>query len=200
MLWIWFSNTCLHSSQMTSANQNLFFLSAVKMRIIPTVRLCLISWRWLFRLSSFYKGELNYNSLIWTFWSVIKFLLSPHTCSHSCCLYFSVSRPDKVFFPPVNWKVTKNLGVEQDVGPSVEHIYEVTNHSCADSLWLSRLGWKADLTVHKTRRLPRAAMRGEKNKETYPRLHSVIYSQAVHIHFHVGEIQQCSTFGGLFVD
>uniref|UniRef100_A0A8D0A0P1 Integrin, alpha 5 (fibronectin receptor, alpha polypeptide) n=1 Tax=Sander lucioperca TaxID=283035 RepID=A0A8D0A0P1_SANLU len=28
-----------------------------------------------------------------------------------------VSRPDKVFFPPANWKVTKNYGVEQDVGP-----------------------------------------------------------------------------------
>ncbi|XP_053173312.1 integrin alpha-5 [Scomber japonicus] len=39
-----------------------------------------------------------------------------------------VSRPDKVFFPPVNWKVTKNLGVEQDVGPSVEHIYELVNN------------------------------------------------------------------------
>lgn len=37
----------------------------------------------------------------------------------------SVSRPDKVFFPPVNWKATKNYAVEQDVGPAVEHIYEV---------------------------------------------------------------------------
>uniref|UniRef100_A0A8D0A3U0 Integrin, alpha 5 (fibronectin receptor, alpha polypeptide) n=1 Tax=Sander lucioperca TaxID=283035 RepID=A0A8D0A3U0_SANLU len=62
-----------------------------------------------------------------------------------------VSRPDKVFFPPANWKVTKNYGVEQDVGPVVEHIYEVICHilSCADSLGLSRLGWKADPTVHK---------------------------------------------------
>ncbi|XP_034028995.1 integrin alpha-5 [Thalassophryne amazonica] len=39
-----------------------------------------------------------------------------------------VSRPDKVFFPPANWKVTKSLEVEQDVGPAVEHIYELVNN------------------------------------------------------------------------
>ncbi|XP_044208155.1 integrin alpha-5 [Thunnus albacares] len=39
-----------------------------------------------------------------------------------------VSRPDKVFFPPVNWKATKSPGVEQDVGPAVEHIYELVNN------------------------------------------------------------------------
>ncbi|KAG7221701.1 hypothetical protein INR49_000068 [Caranx melampygus] len=39
-----------------------------------------------------------------------------------------VSRPDKVFFPPANWKATKNYGVEQDVGPAVEHIYELVNN------------------------------------------------------------------------
>ncbi|KAF0035873.1 hypothetical protein F2P81_011185 [Scophthalmus maximus] len=39
-----------------------------------------------------------------------------------------VSRPDKVFFPPANWKVTKNYGAEQDVGPVVEHIYELVNN------------------------------------------------------------------------
>ncbi|KAM8755212.1 integrin alpha-5 [Acanthopagrus schlegelii] len=39
-----------------------------------------------------------------------------------------VSRPDKVFFPPANWKVTKNYEVEQDVGPAVEHIYELVNN------------------------------------------------------------------------
>uniref|UniRef100_A0A4W6FJU5 Integrin, alpha 5 (fibronectin receptor, alpha polypeptide) n=1 Tax=Lates calcarifer TaxID=8187 RepID=A0A4W6FJU5_LATCA len=43
-------------------------------------------------------------------------------------LFLSVSRPDKVFFPPANWKVTKNYGVEQDVGPAVEHIYELVNN------------------------------------------------------------------------
>ncbi|XP_077368877.1 integrin alpha-5 [Festucalex cinctus] len=39
-----------------------------------------------------------------------------------------VSRPDKVFFPPANWKVTKNYEVEQEVGPAVEHIYELVNN------------------------------------------------------------------------
>ncbi|XP_072222384.1 integrin alpha-5 [Leuresthes tenuis] len=39
-----------------------------------------------------------------------------------------VSRPDKVFFPPANWKVPKNYGVEKDVGPAVEHIYELVNN------------------------------------------------------------------------
>ncbi|KAM9855747.1 integrin alpha-5 [Aulostomus maculatus] len=39
-----------------------------------------------------------------------------------------VSRPDKVFFPPANWKQPKSYGVEQDVGPGVEHIYELVNN------------------------------------------------------------------------
>ncbi|XP_051961269.1 integrin alpha-5-like [Xyrauchen texanus] len=39
-----------------------------------------------------------------------------------------VSRPDKVFFPPPNWKAAKNVMVEQDVGPSVRHIYELVNN------------------------------------------------------------------------
>ncbi|XP_037539737.1 integrin alpha-5 [Nematolebias whitei] len=39
-----------------------------------------------------------------------------------------VSRPDKVFFPPANWKVPKTYTVEQDVGPAVEHIYELVNN------------------------------------------------------------------------
>lgn len=39
-----------------------------------------------------------------------------------------VSRPDKVFFPPANWKGTKNYALEQDVGPAVEHIYELVNN------------------------------------------------------------------------
>lgn len=84
------------------------------------------------------------------FWNFINSLVPPDTCSHTpTSLFSSVSRPDKVFFPPVNWKVTKSYGVEQDVGPVVEHIYEVISHvlSCADSLGRSRLGWKADSTV-----------------------------------------------------
>ncbi|XP_072305347.1 integrin alpha-5 [Eucyclogobius newberryi] len=39
-----------------------------------------------------------------------------------------VSRPDKVFFPPANWKMTKPLSQEQDIGPAVEHIYELVNN------------------------------------------------------------------------
>ncbi|KAI1897056.1 hypothetical protein AGOR_G00079190 [Albula goreensis] len=39
-----------------------------------------------------------------------------------------VSRPDKVFFPPQNWKVTKKLQEEQDIGPPVQHVYELVNN------------------------------------------------------------------------
>ncbi|XP_036447594.1 integrin alpha-5 isoform X1 [Colossoma macropomum] len=39
-----------------------------------------------------------------------------------------VSRPDKVFFPLPNWRVTKNVAVEQEVGPPVQHIYELVNN------------------------------------------------------------------------
>uniref|UniRef100_A0AAY4CM33 Integrin alpha-2 domain-containing protein n=1 Tax=Denticeps clupeoides TaxID=299321 RepID=A0AAY4CM33_9TELE len=39
-----------------------------------------------------------------------------------------VSRPDKVFFPPQDWRVTKRLEVEQDVGPSIQHVYELVNN------------------------------------------------------------------------
>uniref|UniRef100_A0A8C5BRY3 Integrin, alpha 5 (fibronectin receptor, alpha polypeptide) n=1 Tax=Gadus morhua TaxID=8049 RepID=A0A8C5BRY3_GADMO len=39
-----------------------------------------------------------------------------------------VSRPDKVFFPPANWKSTKNPVAEEDVGPAVEHVYELVNN------------------------------------------------------------------------
>ncbi|XP_041701682.1 integrin alpha-5-like [Coregonus clupeaformis] len=38
-----------------------------------------------------------------------------------------VSRPDKVFFPPPNWKVSKTPQEEQDIGPEVQHIYELVN-------------------------------------------------------------------------
>ncbi|XP_066527001.1 integrin alpha-5 [Hoplias malabaricus] len=38
-----------------------------------------------------------------------------------------VSRPDKVFLSP-NGRVSKNVAVEQEVGPPVEHIYELVNN------------------------------------------------------------------------
>lgn len=139
------------------------------MRIIPTARLYRTSWRWLFRLMSFYRGKLSVRipsfelfGISLELWGLLNQVLTPPL------LFLSVSRPDKVFFPPANWKVTKSYGVEQDVGPAVEHIYEVISHvlSCADSLGLSRLGWKADLTVHKASRLPRAAMKENQRKRT----------------------------------
>uniref|UniRef100_A0A8C9VKW5 Integrin, alpha 5 (fibronectin receptor, alpha polypeptide) n=1 Tax=Scleropages formosus TaxID=113540 RepID=A0A8C9VKW5_SCLFO len=54
----------------------------------------------------------------------------PNTLMRTFCLHdFSrVSRPDKVFFPPSNWKVTKKLQVEEDIGPSVQHVYELVNN------------------------------------------------------------------------
>ncbi|XP_024148289.1 integrin alpha-5 isoform X2 [Oryzias melastigma] len=39
-----------------------------------------------------------------------------------------VSRPDKVFFPPANWKVPKNHEGEPDEDPAVEHVYELKNN------------------------------------------------------------------------
>uniref|UniRef100_A0A6Q2ZJ26 Integrin alpha-2 domain-containing protein n=1 Tax=Esox lucius TaxID=8010 RepID=A0A6Q2ZJ26_ESOLU len=39
----------------------------------------------------------------------------------------SVSRPDKVVFPPSNWKSSKSPRVEQDIGPAVQHVYELVN-------------------------------------------------------------------------
>ncbi|XP_056588975.1 integrin alpha-5 [Triplophysa dalaica] len=43
-------------------------------------------------------------------------------------ILLGVSRPDKVIFPPPNWKLAKNVIVEQDVGPSVQHTYELVNN------------------------------------------------------------------------
>uniref|UniRef100_A0A8C7WZ41 Integrin, alpha 5 (fibronectin receptor, alpha polypeptide) n=1 Tax=Oryzias sinensis TaxID=183150 RepID=A0A8C7WZ41_9TELE len=40
----------------------------------------------------------------------------------------SVSRPDKVYLPPANWKVPKNHEGEPDEDPAVEHIYELKNN------------------------------------------------------------------------
>uniref|UniRef100_A0A8C7RKT5 Integrin, alpha 5 (fibronectin receptor, alpha polypeptide) n=1 Tax=Oncorhynchus mykiss TaxID=8022 RepID=A0A8C7RKT5_ONCMY len=42
-------------------------------------------------------------------------------------LTLSVSRPDKVFFPPLNWKVSKTPQEEQDIGPVIQHVYELVN-------------------------------------------------------------------------
>lgn len=42
--------------------------------------------------------------------------------------------------------------MEVDVGPAVEHIYEVIDVSCACSVGLSRLVWKADIIVKKKKK------------------------------------------------
>ncbi|MEQ2270015.1 hypothetical protein XENORESO_013664, partial [Xenotaenia resolanae] len=39
-----------------------------------------------------------------------------------------VSRPDKVIFPPPNWTARHSLGVEQDVGPELQQVYELVNN------------------------------------------------------------------------
>ncbi|XP_037639371.1 integrin alpha-5-like [Sebastes umbrosus] len=39
-----------------------------------------------------------------------------------------VSRPDKVVFPPPNWKVSQSLREEQDVGPELQQVYELVNN------------------------------------------------------------------------
>ncbi|XP_022601124.1 integrin alpha-5-like isoform X1 [Seriola dumerili] len=39
-----------------------------------------------------------------------------------------VSRPDKVIFPPPNWTAHQTLREEQDVGPELQHVYELVNN------------------------------------------------------------------------
>lgn len=93
------------------------------------------SWRWLFRLMSSYRGESSVR--IHSFEIPEHRVVSSASLRTSSQLFFSflsVSRPDKVFFPPVNWKATNSYGVEQDVGPEVKHIYEVISHTLTDAV------------------------------------------------------------------
>ncbi|XP_071350483.1 integrin alpha-5-like isoform X2 [Trachinotus anak] len=39
-----------------------------------------------------------------------------------------VSRPDKVIFPPPNWTARQSLSEEQEVGPELQHVYELVNN------------------------------------------------------------------------
>ncbi|KAM4625575.1 integrin alpha-5-like isoform 2-T2 [Polymixia lowei] len=39
-----------------------------------------------------------------------------------------VSRPDKVLFPPPGWRASQTLREEQDLGPEVQHVYELVNN------------------------------------------------------------------------
>lgn len=41
----------------------------------------------------------------------------------------SVSHPDKVISPPPNWSISQSLREEQDIGPEVQHVYEVHQDS-----------------------------------------------------------------------
>uniref|UniRef100_A0AAQ4NXB6 Integrin alpha-2 domain-containing protein n=1 Tax=Gasterosteus aculeatus aculeatus TaxID=481459 RepID=A0AAQ4NXB6_GASAC len=45
--------------------------------------------------------------------------------SFSVC---SVSRPDKVVFPPPNWSVSQSLREERDIGPELQQVYELVNN------------------------------------------------------------------------
>lgn len=48
--------------------------------------------------------------------------------SFSVC---SVSRPDKVVFPPPNWSVSQSLREERDIGPELQQVYEVPASHCS---------------------------------------------------------------------
>lgn len=43
----------------------------------------------------------------------------------SVFFFCSVSRPDKVLFPPPNWSVSQSLRDEQDIGPELQQVFEV---------------------------------------------------------------------------
>uniref|UniRef100_A0A674NU07 Integrin, alpha 5 (fibronectin receptor, alpha polypeptide) n=1 Tax=Takifugu rubripes TaxID=31033 RepID=A0A674NU07_TAKRU len=87
-----------------------------------TTRLYPTCWRWWSRLMSSSRGESSVR-----FPSSVSVDASPMS-SHPQPFFSSVSRPDKVFLPPANWKSTKSYGVENDVGPAVEHVYELVNN------------------------------------------------------------------------
>lgn len=54
-------------------------------------------------------------------------IVAPASVSHKLCVcvFCSVSRPDKVIFPPPNWTVHQSLSEEQDIGPELQQVYEV---------------------------------------------------------------------------
>uniref|UniRef100_A0A4W5P2B3 Integrin subunit alpha 5 n=1 Tax=Hucho hucho TaxID=62062 RepID=A0A4W5P2B3_9TELE len=39
-----------------------------------------------------------------------------------------VSRPDKLLFPPPNWRMSHSLQEEQDIGSEIQHVYELVNN------------------------------------------------------------------------
>uniref|UniRef100_A0A8C7RDX7 Integrin, alpha 5 (fibronectin receptor, alpha polypeptide) n=1 Tax=Oncorhynchus mykiss TaxID=8022 RepID=A0A8C7RDX7_ONCMY len=61
-------------------------------------------------------------------WAGLRFTVPRLKDTHKTSLTLSlVSRPDKVFFPPLNWKVSKTPQEEQDIGPVIQHVYELVN-------------------------------------------------------------------------
>ena len=78
-----------------------------------------MSWRWLRWLMSYYRGEASFLTLLYHYTIMITtlpiFVLFCH----------SVSRPDKVIFPPPNWRIIQSLREEQEVGPELQQVYEV---------------------------------------------------------------------------
>ncbi|XP_030211652.1 integrin alpha-5 [Gadus morhua] len=39
-----------------------------------------------------------------------------------------VSRPEKLLFPPPDWRASQSLREEKDVGPEIQHVYELVNN------------------------------------------------------------------------
>ncbi|XP_056128990.1 integrin alpha-5-like isoform X2 [Lampris incognitus] len=58
-----------------------------------------------------------------------------------------VSRPDRVIFPPPNWRDSHTLQKEQDVGPEVQHVYELVNNG-PSGISLSMLQLSCPLRAH----------------------------------------------------
>lgn len=94
------------------------------MRITLRVNGRLISWMWLWWPASFCRGEAHY-----PYYAIL--LSVPCLCRPLLCVSCSVSRPDKMVFPPSNWTVHQSLMEEQDIGPELHQVFEAR----------TQLGW-----------------------------------------------------------
>ncbi|KAM4699505.1 integrin alpha-5 [Discoglossus pictus] len=54
--------------------------------------------------------------------------LSLRVEAYTAVSFFGVSKPDSVTFPIANWKPSKSLTHEKEVGPEVRHVYELVNN------------------------------------------------------------------------
>uniref|UniRef100_A0A7N6F6I8 Integrin alpha-2 domain-containing protein n=1 Tax=Anabas testudineus TaxID=64144 RepID=A0A7N6F6I8_ANATE len=68
--------------------------------------------------------------LLHYYYIAILMIVAPASVSHKLCVcvFCSVSRPDKVIFPPPNWTVHQSLSEEQDIGPELQQVYELVNN------------------------------------------------------------------------